>query len=155
MLFGIDSLGRCGCRCRRPRCRSRLSEMAAGTGFAKLIGGSNQRVRRLVLASGKIGWDLEDRLAETDGSVAVVRVEELYPFPFDPLRTMISRMQPERIAWCQEEARNQGAWHYVSAMLDGLDLGYAGRPEMAATAGGFVDVHAEEQAAIVTEALGL
>jgi 2-oxoglutarate dehydrogenase E1 component len=91
--------------------------------------------------------------------VAIARVEQLYPFPADDLRGAIARYPNLReIVWVQEEPRNMGAWYYVEPRLlplvpPNVTLGYIGRPERAATAEGYPEVHAAEQARIVAAAL--
>jgi len=140
---------------RRKSCRSPLSDFAEGTAFRPLIVETPEKPRRLVLCSGKIAHDLRDRLdrdARTD--VALVRVEELYPFPADAIGELIERLAPAEIVWCQEEPENQGAWHRVAPEMAGMAIRYAGRPAMSATAGGFPDRHAAEQDAIIEDAIG-
>ncbi len=128
-----------------------------------------EAVERLALCSGKVAVDLVMARAERQGEryeerheeprVAIVRVEQLYPFPAEELRQAIARYPNVReIVWVQEEPRNMGAWHYIELRLPplvpaGVTQEYIGRPERAATAEGYPEVHAAEQARIVAAAL--
>ena len=118
------------------------------------------KVRRIVFCSGKAYFDLlERRRAAKDGSVAIVRIEELYPFPADDYHAILERYgQAKDIVWCQEEPQNQGAWyqirHRLQAPLDGgRTLHYAGRESAAAPATGLYANHQREQDALVAAAL--
>ena len=119
-------------------------------------------VRRVVLCSGKVYYDLlEKRREEELDQVAIVRLERLYPFPKAQLRKALSRYpNAGEFIWCQEEPQNQGAWfssqHHMRAVLPQSDLlQYAGRPFSAAPASGYAGVHAKQQRALVAQALGL
>ena len=118
------------------------------------------RVRRLVLCSGKVYYDLlERRRADQAADVAVVRIEQLYPFPDDEFQTIIERYSNARdIVWCQEEPQNQGAWYQIRHRLQAQfgpahTLLYAGREGAAAPATGFHALHVREQQALVQAAL--
>jgi 2-oxoglutarate dehydrogenase E1 component len=118
------------------------------------------KVRRIVLCSGKVYFDLlERRRAAKDASVAIVRIEELYPFPADDYHAILERYgKAKDIVWCQEEPQNQGAWyqirHRLQAPLDGgRSLHYAGRESAAAPATGLYANHQREQDALVADAL--
>jgi 2-oxoglutarate decarboxylase len=150
---------------RHPRCISGLEELAAG-GFVPLIddGVEPSRVRRVVLCSGKVYYDLLK--AREDGKrddVALARLERLYPFPAAELEASLGRYAPDaELVWCQEEPRNQGAWSFVRGMfLDGVVSAggrlprYAGRAESAATGPGRMKTHLQEQEALVRDALRL
>jgi 2-oxoglutarate dehydrogenase E1 component len=117
-------------------------------------------VRRVVLCSGKVYYDLARVRAEkkiTD--VAILRVEQLYPFPADDLaRELATYPNATEIVWAQEEPRNQGAWHWIQQPLQevlrsGQVLAVASRPPSASPAAGYLDVHAAQQQALVNEAL--
>jgi 2-oxoglutarate dehydrogenase E1 component len=117
-------------------------------------------VRRVVLCSGHVWADLQaderrDAAAET---LAVVRVEELYPFPADELTEVLSRYSnADEVMWLQEEPRNMGPWPYVAprleSLLDGKQLRYVGRPGRASPAEGWGEAHRAEQQRIISEAL--
>jgi 2-oxoglutarate dehydrogenase E1 component len=110
---------------------SNLSEMGPDTGFARVIPetdsiASDEKVQRLLLCSGKVYYDLvqERRNREID-NVAIVRVEQLYPWPRQSVLDQIERYPNAQVVWCQEEAANMGAWTFVLPrlinILEGLD----------------------------------
>ena len=118
-----------------------------------------------MLCSGKVYLDLAQRRDAGGGSdVALVRLEQLYPFPADELRAALARFPADaELVWCQEEPRGAGAFNFVrSQCLDGALLPdrdgrprlprYVGRPEQAAAAPGIASWFREEQAALVDEA---
>jgi 2-oxoglutarate dehydrogenase E1 component len=117
-------------------------------------------VRRVVLCSGKVFFDLLAARREGDiADIAIVRVEQLYPFPRQCLRELLNQyVNAREIVWCQEEPRNQGAWyqiqHHLRALKDaGQSLGYAGRPPSASPACGYPRLHQLQQQALVDTAL--
>ena len=124
---------------------------------------SADRVRRVVLSSGKVHFDLVKARAERgDDRVALIRVEQLYPFPFNALGKVLQRYRNAEIVWCQEEPRNMGAWGFVDRRIEqvlaGLDIAakrprLVGRAEAAAPATGLFKRHAQEQAQLVEAAL--
>jgi 2-oxoglutarate dehydrogenase E1 component len=142
---------------------SSLQELSAG-GFQPLIGESAEldrnEVRRIVFCSGKVYYDLlEFRRSEGLDRVAIVRLEELYPFPIEEYAQTVA-MYPNatEIVWCQEEPQNQGAWYQIRHRLseplsDRHDLFYAGRPGAAAPASGIHALHVRQQEALVAAAL--
>ncbi|OYV73728.1 MAG: 2-oxoglutarate dehydrogenase E1 component, partial [Gemmatimonadetes bacterium 21-71-4] len=120
-------------------------------------------VRRVVFCTGKIYYDMLDARAKSGGEpgVALVRVEELAPWPHDAIGAVVDAYpNVEDVVWAQEEPRNMGAWTYVSPRLRAstgtqLPVRYVGRPERASPAEGYPSMHAEEQARIVSDALTL
>ncbi|CAI3788857.1 2-oxoglutarate dehydrogenase E1 component [Pseudomonas sp. MM227] len=120
------------------------------------------KVTRLVLCSGKVYYDLlEKRRSEGREDVAIVRIEQLYPFPEDDLMEAIAAYTNlEHVAWCQEEPMNQGAWyssqHHLRRSMSNhkktLVLEYAGRDASAAPACGYASMHAEQQAKLLQDA---
>ena len=115
-------------------------------------------MRRVVFCTGKIYYDLS--MAEgRPAHVALVRVEELYPWPHAEIAAVLERYpNVEEVVWAQEEPRNMGAWTYVAPRLrvatgNALGFRYVGRPERASPAEGFESSHKAEQARIVAEAL--
>ena len=147
---------------------SRLDEMAPGTSFHRVVEdreatAPDDDVRRVVLCSGKIYFDLAKARAANGGNqVALVRVEQLYPFPFDTLSKLLQRYRNAEIIWCQEEPQNMGAWNFVDRRLEQvlarLDVAakrprFAGRAEAASPATGLFKRHVEEQAHLVADAL--
>ena len=117
-------------------------------------------VRRIVLCSGKVYFDLlEQRRASAIDDVAIVRLEQLYPFPTEEYAAVLRRYSAAReVVWCQEEPQNQGAWYSIRHRLQ-EKLGakrallYAGRAGAAAPAAGIHELHTKQQAALVNAAL--
>jgi 2-oxoglutarate dehydrogenase E1 component len=151
---------------------SPLAAMGPGTMFHRIIAETtpiapDERVRRVVLCSGKVYFDLLKARAESgdagaDGRVALVRVEQLYPFPFASLGKILTRYRNAEIVWCQEEPQNMGAWNFVDRRIErvlaGLDIAakrprFVGRAEAASPATGLFKRHIEEQAQLVKAAL--
>lgn len=142
---------------------STLSELADGH-FQDVIPEiddiSSDKVRRVVLCSGKVYYDLlEQRRARQQTDVAIIRVEQLYPFPEQDLGQELQRYKKAKeVVWCQEEPKNQGAWystyhHLVASLAKGQVLKYAGRLDSASPATGSKALHVEQQKALVDEAL--
>jgi 2-oxoglutarate dehydrogenase E1 component len=124
---------------------------------------AGNKVRRVVLCSGKVYYDLlADRQARGIDDVALLRLEQLYPFPADPLAVELAKYPNAEIVWCQEEPANMGAWFFVDRRIEAVLTSlkhkagrplYAGRSELAATATGLLRRHNAEQAALIEEAL--
>ncbi|TBV10058.1 2-oxoglutarate dehydrogenase E1 component [Phytopseudomonas dryadis] len=144
---------------------STLEDLAGGS-FQTVIGEIDsiepKKVERLILCSGKVYYDLlEKRRAEGREDVAIVRIEQLYPFPEDDLTEVLSAYKNlKHIVWCQEEPMNQGAWYcsqhhmrrVASAHKKALVLEYAGRDASAAPACGYASLHAEQQEKLLQDA---
>ncbi|HLT91939.1 MAG TPA: 2-oxoglutarate dehydrogenase E1 component [Woeseiaceae bacterium] len=121
-----------------------------------------ERTRRVVFCSGKVYYELlEARRSGGIDDVAIVRIEQLYPFPIDEYAAALAAWpNAEEIVWCQEEPQNQGAWYQIRHRLqepltETQSLYYAGRPHAAAPAVGHLKIHLREQQALVASALGL
>ncbi|MBB6427592.1 2-oxoglutarate dehydrogenase E1 component [Sphingopyxis sp. JAI128] len=123
-------------------------------------------IKRVVLCSGKVGYDLmEARDAAGLADTTVIRIEQLYPFPGEPLAVRLKRMPKlEEVVWAQEEPRNNGAWFFVNELIEdalieagksGMRPRYAGRAAAASPATGLMSRHQTEQSALVADALGL
>jgi len=155
---------------RHPLARSEASEFMGDHHFMRIKSDLKQiddkKVKRLVLCSGKVAYDLiEKRDEEELDDVSIVRIEQLYPFPGEPLAVRLERMiNLEEVVWCQEEPRNNGAWFFVGEKIeaalaaagkDGIRPTYAGREEAASPATGLAKRHQAQQEALVTIALGL
>lgn len=119
-------------------------------------------VTRVVVCGGKVYYDLlELRRAEQKNDVAIVRVEQLYPFPEKELTAELAKYKnAKQVVWCQEEPQNQGAWyasyhHFVACLGSGKELLYAGRDGAAAPAVGHLSLHNAQQKALVADALNL
>ncbi len=155
---------------RHKRCVSRLADMGPGTAFHRVLyenemPGPDDGIRRVVLCSGKVFYDLE---AERDKrgikDITMLRLEQLAPFPDKLLDEQLWRFPAADVVWCQEEPSNMGPWTFVAprieTVLSGIDGGaarprYVGRPEAASPATGVHKTHVAEQAALVDEALTL
>jgi len=149
---------------RHPRCVSGLAELAEGR-FEPVLDDAAAvpaRVRRIVMVSGKLYYDLlRAREDQKKDDVALVRLEQFYPFPAAELTRVFSRYSPSaELVWAQEEPRNMGAWRFIrEQFLDGAlreaqrTVRYVGREESASPASGSHKVHVAEQESIVTKAL--
>ena len=143
---------------RLPQAASKLDDLVNGS-FQSVIDDpltSQHRddVRRIVFCTGKLYYDLS-LSPSRNPQVALVRVEELYPWPHEEIQRIMDKYPAvEQVVWAQEEPKNQGAWTYVQPRLRasaGAAVGvrYVGRPERASPAEGFADAHQAEQARIV------
>jgi 2-oxoglutarate dehydrogenase E1 component len=151
--------------------------MAPGTSFHRLLWDDaeykrdekiklqpDDKIRRVVLCSGKVYYDLYDEREKRGiDDVYLLRVEQLYPFPARALIQELSRFKDAEMVWCQEEPKNMGAWSFIEPNLEWVldHIGakhkrprYAGRPSSAATATGLMSKHAREMKAFLDEALG-
>ncbi|KAJ7547681.1 hypothetical protein O6H91_08G098300 [Diphasiastrum complanatum] len=161
-------------------CKSNLSEFddvqghpgfdKQGTRFKRLIKDQNDHssreegIRRLILCSGKVYYELDEERKRVKGEdVAICRVEQLCPFPYDLFQRELNRYPNAEIVWCQEEPMNMGGYTYVSPRMGTAmsklgrgkfeDVKYVGRPPSAATATGFGSLHVQEQKELIQKAL--
>ncbi|EED35998.1 oxoglutarate dehydrogenase (succinyl-transferring), E1 component [Luminiphilus syltensis NOR5-1B] len=121
-------------------------------------------VKRIVLCSGKVFYDLRAARRERDiTDIAILRIEQLYPFPHDDLSAVVERYPNiEDAIWCQEEPMNQGSWyaqqHHMRRVIQGhkvdVYLRYAGRDASASVSAGYTALHLRQQEAFIDEALG-
>jgi len=143
---------------------SPLSEFTKG-GFQTIIPESkelkNEKVKRIVVCSGKVYYDLAKKREEKGvEDVAILRAEQLYPFPHKAFAHELKKYpNATEIVWTQDEPQNQGAWffvqHYIHEnMTDGQKLGYSGRAASASPAVGYSQLHQEQQKALVEGAFG-
>ncbi|MCA6217590.1 2-oxoglutarate dehydrogenase E1 component [Ideonella sp. B7] len=144
---------------------SPLSEFTKGE-FHTVIGERHAeidaaKVKRVVACSGKVYYDLVKKREEKKAhDVAILRVEQLYPFPHKAFAAEIKKYpNATEIVWCQDEPQNQGAWffvqHYIHEnMLEGQKLGYAGRPASASPAVGYAHLHQEQLKSLLDQAFG-
>ncbi len=144
---------------------SPLSEFTKGE-FRTVIGPSRSevepdKVKRIIACSGKVAYDLIKKRDEKKAwDVAVLRVEQLYPFPHKAFAGELKRFpNATELVWCQDEPQNQGAWFFIQHqihenMTDGQKLGYAGRPASASPAVGYSHLHVEQQKALLDQAFG-
>ncbi|MGC8533930.1 MAG: 2-oxoglutarate dehydrogenase E1 component [Rhizomicrobium sp.] len=162
---------------RHKRVVSSLEELGPGSSFHRVLDDGAERdpssalklaadseIRRVVLCSGKVYYDLFEAREELgEQRIQLLRVEQLYPFPTGPLGQALERFDRAQIVWCQEEPQNQGAWSFVAPRIEKVlaDLGrkdrprYVGRHESASTAAGLMSQHAAELKAFLNEALSL
>ncbi len=165
---------------RHKRCISTLKDMGEGTSFHRVLWDDadahltddlttiklqpDEKVRRVVLCSGKVYFDLlEAREKRGVDDVYLMRLEQLYPWPFKSLSTELSRFPDAELVWCQEEPKNMGGWAHVDPWIE-LTLErihvkakrarYAGRPATASTATGLMSKHNKELETFLEEALG-
>ncbi|HEY6048544.1 MAG TPA: 2-oxoglutarate dehydrogenase E1 component, partial [Sphingomicrobium sp.] len=142
---------------------SKAADFTGDSHFRRILSDLNPppqgETRRLVLCSGKLAYELmEARDGAGDVGVEIVRIEQLYPFPSEPLIKRLQAMPKlEELVWAQEEPKNNGAWSFVEDLLEqcladagfaGMRARYAGRAESASPASGLAKRHAAEQAAL-------
>ncbi|MBV1701178.1 MAG: 2-oxoglutarate dehydrogenase E1 component [Hyphomicrobiales bacterium] len=160
---------------RHKRAVSSLDEMAQGSTFHRLLWDDaeylkgekiklvrDDKIRRVVLCSGKVYYDLyEEREKREIDDVYLLRVEQLYPFPLKALVHELSRFKKATFSWCQEEPKNMGAWSFVEPYLEWVlaqvgskaqRANYVGRPASAATATGLMSRHLAQLKAFLDEA---
>jgi 2-oxoglutarate dehydrogenase E1 component len=161
---------------RHKRAVSRLDELAKGTTFHRILYDDAQmlsddktklvpddKIRRVVLCSGKVYYDLyEEREKRGIDDIYLLRVEQLYPVPLKALVVELSRFKGAEVVWCQEEPRNMGAWHFIEPYLEWVlnqinaankRPRYAGRAAAAATATGLMSKHLAQLRALLDDAL--
>jgi 2-oxoglutarate dehydrogenase E1 component len=162
---------------RHRRAVSRLDEMGPETSFHRLLWDDAQllpdekiklvaddKIRRVVICSGKVYYDLYDEREKRGiDDIYILRIEQLYPFPTKALMLELSRFKQAEIVWCQEEPRNMGAWVFVDIFLEWVlnQIGakhrrarYTGRPAAASTAVGQMSLHQLQLKNFLEEALG-
>jgi len=148
---------------------SKLAEMTEDTGFLRVIPEIDEiappeAVKRVVLCTGKVYYDLltARREAKIDDT-AIVRVEQLYPYPERTISNLLQPYVNAEVVWCQEEPENMGAWQFIDRHIEGslahIEIRakrphYVGRKSAASPATGLARTHAREQVALVSEALG-
>jgi len=156
--------------------KSLLRHKDAGSALAEFVDGQFQtvigevekvvakNVKRVILCSGKVYYDLLNYRRENKiGDVAILRLEQIYPFPHDEFKAQLKKYPNAKdLVWCQEEPQNQGAWYRVRAYLrdDAADVGfskklfYAGRPVSASPAVGYTSWHIKQQQELAEAAFG-
>ncbi|MDX1949351.1 MAG: 2-oxoglutarate dehydrogenase E1 component [Rickettsiales bacterium] len=148
---------------------SKLEEMAEGSTFKRVLPEidslkADSKIRKLLICSGKVYYDLlEERRNKKIDDVAIIRLEQFYPFPDQSLAEEISKYKNAEIFWVQEEPENMGGWQFVDRKLEKVLVDckskssrprYIGRPAAAATACGYMKVHKHQQDLLIKEALG-
>ncbi|MEO5597648.1 MAG: 2-oxoglutarate dehydrogenase E1 component [Novosphingobium sp.] len=155
---------------RHPMAKSVASDFIGDGHFMRILSDpkapEDTATRRVVLCSGKVAYDLiEARDAAGITDTQIIRIEQIYPFPAEPLVKRLARMTHlEDVVWCQEEPKNNGSWFFVESYIEEClaDANcqtarprYAGRTASASPATGLAKRHASEQGALVADALGL
>ncbi|QDM14927.1 2-oxoglutarate dehydrogenase E1 component [Tardiphaga sp. vice352] len=161
---------------RHKRAVSKLDELGAGTTFHRILFDDAEKlpdekiklkpdakIRRVVLCSGKVYYDLyEEREKRGADDIYLLRIEQLYPVPLKALVQELSRFKGAEVVWCQEEPRNMGAWHFIEPYLEWVlnqinathkRPRYAGRAASAATATGLMSKHLAQLKAFLDDAL--
>ncbi|MCD0423567.1 2-oxoglutarate dehydrogenase E1 component [Rubrivivax sp. JA1024] len=161
---------------RHKRAVSRLDELGSDTSFHRILLDDAQtqpdektklladaKIRRVVVCSGKVYYDLYDEREKRGiDDVYLLRVEQLYPVPLKTLVHELSRFKDAELVWCQEEPRNMGGWHFIEPYLEWVQNQieakhrrprYAGRPASAATATGLMSKHLAQLKAFLDDAL--
>ena len=161
---------------RHKRAASTLAEMSGESAFHRLLWDNaeyhkdspiklvtDSKIRRVVLCSGKVYYDLEEeREARGINDIYLLRVEQLYPFPAKALINELGRFKNAEMVWCQEEPKNMGAWAFIDPYLEWVlahidakhqRVRYTGRPAAASTATGLMSTHKAQLAAFLDDAL--
>ncbi len=139
---------------RYPACVSSVSDFISG-GFQEVMDDPKAdvvSVKKIAFCCGKIYYDLaegKEKAGKTD--VAIIRIEQLYPFPAKQIQAIVSKYKNAKdYCWVQEEPENMGAWSFMMRVFGNIRLRYIGRQESATPATGYAKVHAEQQAGIVS-----
>jgi 2-oxoglutarate dehydrogenase E1 component len=155
---------------RHKLCVSNLKEFAPGTRFKRVIPEidtlvKDTNVKRVIFTSGKVYYDfLEARREKKIDDIALVRVEQYYPFPANEIEAALKQYPNAEVAWGQEEPENMGAWRFIGPrigdVMDAIGRGtnrirYIGRKEAASPAAGYMKLHQREQAAVIADAMTL
>jgi 2-oxoglutarate dehydrogenase E1 component len=124
----------------------------------------DSKIRRVVFCSGKVYYDLfEARQAKNINDIAIIRLEQIYPFPTEELAKELKKYKNAEIIWCQEEPKNMGAWHFVDDYFEEILIQikhkisrakFVGRIDCASPATGYGSYHTREQKQLIDEALG-
>jgi 2-oxoglutarate dehydrogenase E1 component len=149
---------------------SKLADLGPGSSFHRVLFdgsgiGPDETIKRVVLCSGKVYYDLLEARDERklNDDVVIIRLEQLYPFPAQSLADDLGRFKQAEVVWCQEEPANMGAWFFVAPLIeevmDKLRMSgrprYVGRAAAASPATGLASRHAKEQAKLIDEALSM
>ena len=153
---------------RHKLCLSDLKDFEKGTHFQRVIGETDKlvkddKIKKVILCSGKVYYDLlEERQERKIDDIAIIRVEQYYPFPQSDIASELKKYKNAEVIWCQEEHRNMGAWHFIDRrieeVLSGLNIKakrpvYVGRDEAASPAAGYGKIHNRQKNAFINEAL--
>jgi 2-oxoglutarate dehydrogenase E1 component len=144
---------------RHPMAVSAMSDFMDGTRFQETIGDTTadpKKVKRVLLCTGKLYWELlEKRQKEGREDVAIIRIEQLHPFPKKQVEAHLAQYKKAEVIWVQEEPENMGYWSYILREFPAIGLGkVVARKASASPATGYLKVHGKEQAELITEAFG-
>ena len=142
---------------RHPRCVSHVDEITNG-GFKELIDDATvtdaTKVKKIVVCSGKIYYDLlERKISHKKNDVAIIRIEQLYPFPEKQLDALKKKYLTANFIWVQEEPANMGAWQFIQTNYSKFKWGMISRKASASPATGFQKIHNQEQEEIIAKAM--
>ncbi len=147
---------------RHPDCVSDISEFESGKKFLEVIDDpevgpkSGKKIKRVLLCTGKVYYDLlAKKREENRKDIAIVRIEQLYPFPLNQIDNILKKYSEAEAYWVQEEPANMGAWQHILSTYDGKAFKLISRKASASPATGFKKVHDEQQEAIVNKAFDL
>lgn len=152
---------------RHKMCVSSLADFGPGTRFQRVIDETSKdidarKVRRVIMCTGKVYYDLlAEREARNIKDIAIVRIEEMYPFPAKPLADIMKQYPKAEVVWAQEEPQNMGGWMFMDRRIEGVLAGlgrkdrpsYVGRVDAASPATGYLKRHNKEQAELIDKAL--
>jgi len=151
---------------RNPKAASDVDEFLNGS-FQFIIDDSKaneKNIEKIILCSGKVFYDLDDKREEIkDSKTAIIRIEQLYSFPYDQLEQILAKYnKAKEIVWCQEEPMNQGAWfshrHRIQRVLERigkLEISLVSRPASSAPAVGLNKLHLQQQAKLLNDAFNV
>jgi 2-oxoglutarate dehydrogenase E1 component len=138
---------------RAPYCVSKIEDFVTGTRFQEMYDDATadaKKVKRVVVCSGKLYYDLlKQKEASKDEKIALVRLEQMYPFPTTQMDAIVKKYGKAELVWAQEEPANMGAWSYICSTQSQYGWRYVGRKAAASPATGYLKVHNKEQDSIV------
>lgn len=139
---------------------SPLSDFAEGTRFQETIGDTfvePKKVKRVLLCTGKLYWELaEKQQKDNRKDVAIIRIEQLHPFPKKQVEALLAQYKKAEVVWIQEEPENMGYWSYILREFPEIGLGKViARKASASPATGYMKIHAKEQAELIEQAFTL
>ena len=142
---------------RHPECVSDLKDFEIGNRFQEVMDDPSvlaaKKVRKVLFCSGKIYYELlAKQKADNTTDIAIVRIEQLYPFPENQVKDILKKYSKATAYWVQEEPQNNGAWFHIALFHSELGMKFIGRPASASPASGFVKVHNKEQEKIMMKA---
>ena len=147
---------------RHPGCVSNFEDFVTDTRFLEVIDDpafakrKSATVKRLILCTGKIYYDLEaEKQVQKIKEIVIIRIEQLYPFPEKQIRALLKKYKTDEIYWVQEEPENMGAWIYVLSKMRDVPLNVISRKGSASPATGFKKIHDKMQKEIIQKALEL